>query len=313
MIEDCIHLGSPVRGNKAPDLVRDYHRCEKGHGVVCKCHCNKCNDYQSDWQQDSSSPIKRNLVYHLLPVAQNGIWQRNLDQLKWRIGQFDGIKIMAIMIDGPGTNLMLDPPEAVEEYVRGFDFQFLRLPNNPHLREVESWIPLWNRLREQVDQESITFYGHAKGVTRPVNAGVSCHPWTSLLYHTLLDYPALVDRILVRNPIAGSLKKVGAGFKSSSLFHYSGTFFWVQTKDFFYKRDYRHIDQMWWGTEAWPGVAYKVDQAACVFHKGRVPTLDMYNYQYIIRTVYPELEQWKLQNAKYLSRSGSLTGALATN
>lgn len=45
----CIHLGAPVRGQDAPDLVRDWRKCEKGHGTVCACGaCKTCPDFQAD-------------------------------------------------------------------------------------------------------------------------------------------------------------------------------------------------------------------------------------------------------------------------
>ncbi len=47
---ECIHFGEPVRGDAAPDRTRDWHKCNAGHGVVCKCNCNaaKCKDYIAD-------------------------------------------------------------------------------------------------------------------------------------------------------------------------------------------------------------------------------------------------------------------------
>lgn len=55
----CVHVGPPVRGDDAPDRVRDYHRCEKGHGVKCKCECgmvSKCGDYEAEDAEPDTKP-----------------------------------------------------------------------------------------------------------------------------------------------------------------------------------------------------------------------------------------------------------------
>ena len=46
---DCIHLGIRVHPPEAPDNVKDWRRCDKGHGVVCPCGaCKTCGDYEAD-------------------------------------------------------------------------------------------------------------------------------------------------------------------------------------------------------------------------------------------------------------------------
>lgn len=46
----CLHTGAAVRGDAAPDRVKDWRVCEKGHGIVCPCQCSaaKCKDYEAD-------------------------------------------------------------------------------------------------------------------------------------------------------------------------------------------------------------------------------------------------------------------------
>jgi predicted GH43/DUF377 family glycosyl hydrolase len=44
----CVYLGERVIGKKAPDRLRTYYHCDKGHGVVCPCGaCKTCKDYGS--------------------------------------------------------------------------------------------------------------------------------------------------------------------------------------------------------------------------------------------------------------------------
>jgi hypothetical protein len=45
----CIYLGIAVHGQEAPETVREWRHCEKGHGIVCPCGaCKSCSDYQAD-------------------------------------------------------------------------------------------------------------------------------------------------------------------------------------------------------------------------------------------------------------------------
>jgi hypothetical protein len=146
------------------------------------------------------------------------------------------------------------------------------------------------------------YWGHAKGVTHPVNAGVSVHRWARLLFCANLDYWPVVAGLLNRFPVAGALKKVGYGFQGSpSTWHYSGGEYWVRND--VCGELWKRIDKVWWGTESWPGVHWQEQQAGCIFHQGLVPTLDMYSLPYVVK-LEQEFEQWKLQNSMNRTRIG---------
>ncbi len=233
-------------------------------------------------------PVIRNLAYHLGPFANNGVWQRNADHLIKRMGMFNGRRRIAITT-GDG----MDDPAAVKEYLQGHDIEFIELPNSATLREVKTFLPLLSPLASG-NRNEVTFYGHAKGVTRPVNDGVTVHCWTDIMYSTCLDYWPLVERTLSHYPIAGSFKKVGAGFQgSASAWHYSGTYYWLRHSMVF-GRNWTHVDQQWWGTESWPGLHFSVEEAACLFRAGTVPELDLYDNAYFHRSIVPDYLDWRL-------------------
>jgi hypothetical protein len=130
----CLHLGERVN---VPGQVRNWHMCKKGHGTVCPCGaCRTCGDYEASEEEDPEP--RRHLLFHLLPVAGNGCWQRNLDQLKWRMPLFTGRKVIAVCVSqtftdtntGRGT-FSLDPPEAVAEYLAGTGCEIITVPNDP--------------------------------------------------------------------------------------------------------------------------------------------------------------------------------------
>ncbi len=304
----CIHRGeqlserascSSCRGKVELKLYECdvYGKCtlaKKLDGVGC---CKDCPSFQSPISTET-----KNLLYYLFPISGNGIWQRNLDQLLSRINIFNGKKIVAVSRKSFNTTQTLDHPDCVREYLSGYDVEVLELDNSPKLREVSSWVLLWNQL---VNQPGITLWAHAKGVTRPVNRGTSIHSWSDILYHTSLDYMRLVEQQLSQYPITGSFKKVGKGFKGSkSAFHYSGGFYWLRNFDFF-SRSWFNIDKVWWGTESFPGVHYSVEEAGCLFLEGKVPSLDLYNLKYLNNFVIPELDKWKIKHKSFLNHSST--------
>lgn len=237
---------------------------------------------------------RRHLVYHLLPVAGNGTWRRGVDQLRARWPLFTGSKTVAVMTKSADTTLALDPPDVVREYLPP-DCHVIELQNDPGLREVVSWIPLWEHALAASGPLDAILYAHSKGASRPVDPGNTCHWWASLAYSITLDHWPLVASQLKQWPITGPFKKIGRGFAGSrSEWHYTGTFYWVKASDF-RRRAWRNVDQSWWGTESWPGLAYPVREAGCLFHEGRVKTLNLYDPRYwpLVRT---EFDQWLQRN-----------------
>lgn len=275
-VRQCLH----------PDV--DWDLCTRGPNNKSVQSCETCVEY--------TSTGKRHLLYHLMPVTGTGIWQWNLDQLKNRISLFDGRKVIAIVTgDMPGGKL--DPPDAVREYLDGCGFEFIEAANNPRLREVVTWPLLWDRLRDLAETDDVVLYAHAKGVTRPWNPGVTVHPWTRLMYATLLDYWPVVSRILGQYPLAGSFLKAGRGFRGSkSGWHYSGSFFWGRLRDLFQDDRLRQIDLAWWGNESWPGRHFSTADAGCVFFDGRVPALDLYSPSYFNDRILPAFRSWTAAN-----------------
>lgn len=250
----------------------------------------------------TAGPPVRHLAYYVWPVKGNGIWQLNLDRLLLRAGLFNGRKLVAV-----ATSANADEPHAVRDYLGG-EFEVFGIPNSPFLRETVAWEPLWDRLADRTGAGDATFFAHAKGVTKDVNPGVTVHEWAAVMYETNLDYWPVVASVLARNPIAGSLKKYGEGFGTPrSLWHYSGSFYWVRNQDFF-ARDWRGlVDRTWWGTEAYPGVAYEQSEGGIIFGRGSVPALNLYVWDTWDR-LRPDLAEWRRANTGNRTTFPSPTG-----
>jgi hypothetical protein len=269
------------------------------HGTTTLRACQKCNDFQAPALY--AGPFRRNLIYHVMPVKGSGVWQMNLDQLKQRLHIFDGKKVIAIV-----TEASCDPPEKVMDYLAGSGIDWIVKPNDARFRETATWMQLWESVHS-TDPADITFYGHAKGVTKPVNRAVTTHRWAGIHYHTQLDYLPLVETQLRQYPITGSLKKLGAGFEGSdSAWHYSGTFYWVRNDYVFARSLHRYVDRTWWGNESWPGLHWRADQAGTLFMEAPGAELNLYHMS-VLERVERQLDEWKAVNRRFLSPIGSQT------
>lgn len=286
----CKHLGAVVEWcNSCGGGMRHVHdcdlheRCTRGRVSSNVRSCEDCGDYQPQIPNFST----RHLLMHIWPVRGNGVWQANVDQLKARLGLFNGQRVIAVAVDN-----RTDCLQAVQSHFGNHRIdQWIEVPNNSQLREVLTWPLLWERIRPSAD--SAVFYCHAKGVSRPVNRGVTIHRWVQMLWSGNLDYWPTVEGVLCSHPIAGCFKKVGNGFNGSrSSWHYSGTFYWVRSSDLHQR--WQHIDRQWWGTEAWPGLHWRPEEAGVLFGDGYVPSLDLYSMS-VLERMEVEFEQWKSQ------------------
>jgi hypothetical protein len=291
----CKHLGEPSGESKpcsacgvgtvqVPLMQCGLHgRCVTGErmpfGVAS---CRICPDREGHF------PI-RDLAFHIYPMSGNGVWQQCLDHLIRRKNLFTGKKVFAI---GTGEE-HLSPTEEVIDYLEPMrPFEVLFFANDPTLREVVTAIPMLEKLQSR-DPERVLMYGHAKGVTRPMDDGSAIPHWVRLEFELMLDYWDTVERILTHSPIAGPFKKVGAGFLGSrSSWHYSGSFWWARSNDLF-GRNWRDIERFWWGIESYPSLHFAEKEAGCIFHQGVVPTLDLYDLTYVREVVLPQYEVWK--------------------
>ena len=261
-------------------------KCTRGRRAGALACCQGCADYR-EVNPFTGDPV-RHLLYHVYPVKANGVWQRNVAQLLRRIRLFNGHRIVAIVTDG-----RTDPAQHVIDQFAGHVHEFITLRNEPKLREVQTFLPLFERL-QTCDPNAVALWAHAKGVTRP--AGHPAHPWTETMHEVYLDYWPLVEQTLRQFPLAGAFKKHGQGWPANvtrSDWHYSGSWFWFRCKDVFGLPDWRRIDQMWTGIEPWPSQHFKPGDAACLFHEGQVPAVNLYSADYLKKRMLPDYETWK--------------------
>jgi hypothetical protein len=314
----CVHLGAEVdrrlcgscRGKVELKVFgcAIHGRCTLGKrtpDVPGCCDGGRCKEYAPPDPFRGQTPVK-NLLMHVLPVSMGGAWRRNVDQILRRIGLFDGRRIVAICASAPPRQAMpprmgraswgwLDHPDEVRKAFRGHDVEFVEVVNDRGLREVATFPELFGRL-ENRDPLSVTFYCHAKGVTRPLT-----HPaqrWADVLYEVGLDYWPLVEAALRTHPVAGPFKRHIHGWsESESEWHFSGSFWWMRDADLFARPGWRRIDRFWSGIEPYLSLHFRKDEAAGLFHDFHKPGGGLYDGGYWRDVVEPELERWKAEHA----------------
>ncbi len=262
----------------------------------------------------------RNLLYHIYPVKDRGVWQWNIAQLLRRISQFNGQRVVSVVIDS-STDSLDDVKKALQDTVT----DFLCFPNDKNLGETRSFIELMKRV-ENIDPRQITYYAHAKGVkykaedqhtltradglfsTTGANVLVQVRRWIEVMHSNCLDYPELVDDALINHSLAGSFVKLGQFPGLDRAWHYAGTFFWMKNSAIF-GGDWQRIANQWWGVEAWPGTICPYNKAFCLLFQGEAPNMRMYERTYWTENINPIWKQWQ-QDHSPLKRAMSYKDVL---
>jgi hypothetical protein len=240
--------------------------------------------------------ITRNLIYFIFPV-KGPEWRRNVEQILQRRHLFNGTRVVAIATQTDG-GFATDPVEDVIEALKPLRAQILTFQN--HIGEVVAFHSLLKSV-ESLDANQITYYAHAKGVTKQGNPGLegAVQKWTNAMHETLLDGIDEVEDILQSHAFAGAYRATGRPFKSFKQFyswHYPGTFYWFRNSDVFSLPHWPNIKQGYYGTEMWPGTMVPIGQSMFMLadHVGLGP---LYYPDQWDAVSQPQLEAWRARRA----------------
>ncbi len=206
--------------------------------------------------------VTRNLLMFLYPV-RGPEWRRNLSIVLSRLPIFDGKRVFAIATDNS-----TDSFETVAAELAAHRCEVLHFGNRRDIGEVVAFKTLLERVKS-TDQNEITYYCHAKGVTKQTNAFLPwIHRWTDAMHEVLLDGVDDVETVLNKVTFAGAFRAKSAqfpnGLTSSFNWHFPGTFFWFRNNPIFTGDRWFKVDEKYWGSEAWPGTQCPVDHSACL-------------------------------------------------
>lgn len=214
-------------------------------------------------------PMVRNLIYHVYPVATNEEWQLNVRELARYWNLFNGRKIVGIVVDDE----TLDAEAVKSAFPPDPAIEWLVQPNVPDSGEVITWLPAMKQL-ESLNPDEATFYAHAKGVTHtiekdgPVKLN-SVRRWRNYLYRANLGLePNCLDNALRSTTVLGALRcdkkfRPEPG-RPPALWHFVGTFFWINHGRFFAYREALTIGRSRWAIERHAGEIVPVSESTCI-------------------------------------------------
>lgn len=228
--------------------------------------------------------VRRNLLMHIYPLRCHQNWRRSVAHLCARWDQFTGRRVASVALDEKTNSL-----DEVREAFGNREVEFRAVKNGP-LQEVASFPGLLETV--EPDRDSITFYCHAKGATHcdPTSAS---HLWCDAMAEACLDYPELVDCCLSEAVVCGAFRsKMIIGWPGPSPpFHFAGTWFWFRN-DVLFERDWRQVDPVLWGVEAWPGFRFAEAESRCLF-LDNAHTLHLYDQAFWAKIITPGMVNWR--------------------
>jgi len=195
--------------------------------------------------------MKRNLVFYYYININNipdYIYQHLFLLEKYK-DIFNGHCIIFIATDDKITPI-------VESILKSF-FNFLPnatlkvVKNHPENRESEYFIEQLELLKSLDNDESITFYGHSKGTT--YDTDICVLKWLVAMYYFNLETLVTVEKNLESNLFSGVFRvDIPCPPWVCVDWHYSGTFFWFNTKKLFGLDNWSEFNIDRFSTESFP-------------------------------------------------------------
>ena len=279
-------------------------RCSLAKPVPAAAVCQGCTDYAPAPDRPEAGQT-RHLLFHLYP-KRGERWRWHARELGRRLGLFNGRRILAIVTDEHSEDFA-----TARSAFPGWD-TYLDLRNDPALREVASFEPLFAQVAGLTGPGDVTLWAHSKGVIRTGNPAVA--RWVEAQYATLLDHWPAVAELLRAHPLAGSFRRDIQGWQASesrSDWHYSGSWFWFRNADLF-ARDWRRIDRFWSGIEAYPSLHFSREEAAVAvwsWAQGDAGGQSLYREDFWRGVLDAELARWKQAHADRRTLAGLLLPA----
>lgn len=222
----------------------------------------------------------RHLAYYCYPRACRQKWRNSVEHLLSRWDQFDGRKLVTI-----ATDQWCNQPEDVIEAFDGRGCEFVVRENVPGMQETAHLV---EQLAMLEGETGIVLRCHSKGSTHPEHEAPN-HPWLDAMAAACLDCPQLVDCAMERAHVAGAFRSI-IPFGSSS-WHFAGSFYWLKLSELF-ARDWRRIDQAYFGVESYPGTQFQLSESACLFFDNASGAM-LYDRTFHEQNVIPSLTWWK--------------------
>jgi len=209
--------------------------------------------------------MKKNLIYFIWWNPDIGMLEYNLDLIEKYLDIFDG----EVFVIVAGAFIETLPNRKIFQNVH------LKTGLNDPINGERDYFKYFLHLLPKED--SITFYAHAKGVSRVVNDPLKW--WVKLLYEGNLEtFPDLET-----NLFSGCFGKLRPSRQCPLGWHYSGSFFWFKTKEVLERYETsdipKEIDNRWF-TENFPALIAKQDEAEFRLWSGNERKMNFYSHDW---------------------------------
>ena len=206
----------------------------------------------------------RNMIWHVWPVEG---WRRHVERIKDLAATCDGQRIVGLSIS---------PDSEAADTVRGElgdGFTYLEFVNkgqgdgtgSGEVQTLRAALPML----DAADPDSITIYGHCKGVRPHTRDMEAVHLWCDLMWEMVaLNHEQATDAMAAGHQAFGAFRTFGAmPLQPAHSWHYSGTFMQLRTAAIL-AGGIPPVKGGYGGTEAWLGDCIPPQNAACVFADG---------------------------------------------
>ncbi|MCP4783356.1 MAG: hypothetical protein GY878_07380 [Fuerstiella sp.] len=206
----------------------------------------------------------RNMIWHVWPVEG---WRRHVERIKDLAATCDGQRIVGLSIS---------PDSETADTVRGElgdGYTYLEFMNkgqgdgtgSGEVQTLRAALPML----DAADPDSITIYGHCKGVRPHTRDMEAVHLWCDLMWEMVaLNYEQATAAMEAGYQMFGAFRTFGGmPLQPAYSWHYSGTFFQFRTASLL-ENGITPVKGGYGGTEAWPGDCVLTQYAHCVFGDG---------------------------------------------
>ena len=206
----------------------------------------------------------RNMIWHIWPVTG---WRRHVERIHDLAATCEGERIIGLSIS-PDS----ETADAVRQEL-GDGFTYLEFENkgqgdgtgSGEVQTLRAALPML----DSADPDSVTVYGHCKGVRSHTRTSEAVHLWCDLMWEMVaLNHQQADEAMQAGNQMFGAFRTFGSmPLRPVNGWHYSGTFFQFRTASLL-GSGIPPVKGGYGGTEAWPGDCIPPQNAACVFGDG---------------------------------------------
>jgi len=243
-----------------------------------------------------SGPVVWNLIYHIYPVR--GVWEWHVERINDLLKTINGKPIIGIVTDATTATL-----EEVQKLIPDGRVIWIQNENIPECGDLSlrgkpfGEVSTFQQALPMVQDtgDSITIYGHAKGIRQHTRDCESVRLWTEMMYETVLFAKDEALQAMEKGyDFFGSFRTFGfRPFIPKNHWHFSGTCFMFRTQSVFIDGVPVPVQQVYGGVEAWPGDVCSADRAWCSFEDNS-PWLRQYSLDLMYPAVVDRQMQWEV-------------------